>query len=92
MLDPDPRRGQNGRNRDPGFGDDVEVVLVRPVAVVDQIDAGVGRSAGRGRATRVDRDLDVVPVGFIDDGGDLILGDRLDIAPGGIGDLDQVRR
>jgi hypothetical protein len=40
----------------------------------------------------VDRDLDVVPVGFIDDGGDLILGDRLDIAPGGIGDLDQVRR
>jgi hypothetical protein len=38
----------------------------------------------------VDRDLDVVPVGFIDDRGDLVVGDCLDIAPGGIGDLDQV--
>jgi hypothetical protein len=58
--------------------------------VVDQIDAGLGGGAGRGRAARVDRDLDVVPVGFIDDCGDLVLGDRLNIAPGGIGNLDQV--
>ena len=40
------------------------------------------------RITEVDRDFDVVPVRFIDDRRDLVLGDRLDIAPGGVGDID----
>jgi hypothetical protein len=32
----------------------------------------------------VDRDLDIVPVGFIDDGCDFVIGNRLHIAPSGI--------
>ena len=90
VLDPDPRRGQDRRDRDPGLGDDIEVALGREIAVVDQIDSGLGGGAGRSRAARVDRDLDVVPVGLVDDGGDLVIGDGLRVAPGGIGDLDQV--
>jgi hypothetical protein len=38
----------------------------------------------------VDRDLDIAPVGFIDDGCDFVIGNRLHIAPSGIGDLDQI--
>src|SRR5207245_8767461 len=90
VLDPDPRRGQHRRNRHPLLGDDVEVVVARPVAVVDQIDPGLGGSTGRGRATRVYSDLDVVPVGFVEGGRDFVIGDGLHIAPGGSGDLDQV--
>jgi hypothetical protein len=33
VLDPEPRRGRDGRNRDLGLGDDVEVILIRPAAV-----------------------------------------------------------
>src|SRR5712675_988190 len=68
----------------PALGDDVEVALGRPVAVVDQIDTGLGGGAGRGGAARVDGDLDIVPVGFIDDGSDFVIGNRLNIAPSGI--------
>src|SRR6516162_8776745 len=90
VLDPDPGRGQNRRDRHPSLGDNIEVVLARKIAVVDQINTGLGGSAGRGRAARVDRNLYVVPVGFVDDRRDLVIGDRLHIAPGRISDLDQV--
>jgi hypothetical protein len=39
------------------LGDDVEIGLARPVAVVDQIDTRLGGGAGRGRAVRVERDF-----------------------------------
>jgi len=38
----------------------------------------------------VDRDFDIVPVSLIDNGSDLVIGDRLYIAPSRVGDLDQI--
>ena len=38
----------------------------------------------------MDRDLDVVPVRLVDNSGDLVIGDRLYIAPSRVGDLDQI--
>src|ERR1700730_17622402 len=58
--------------------------------MIDQVDVGLGCGAGRSRAARVYRDLDVVPVGFIDDSRDFVIGHGLHIAPGGTGDLDQI--
>ena len=58
--------------------------------MIDQINTGLGGDTGRGRAARVDRNLDIVPVGFADDRRDLVIGNRLHIAPGRIGDFDQV--
>jgi hypothetical protein len=39
VLDPDPGRGQHWRERHPGLGDDVEIVLRCQIRVVDQIPA-----------------------------------------------------
>src|SRR5215831_8678676 len=38
----------------------------------------------------MDRDFDVVPVSLIDNGSDLIIGDRLHVTPSRVGDLDQI--
>jgi hypothetical protein len=88
VLDPDPGRGQHWRERYPGLGDDVEIGLRCQIGMVDQIDAGFSRGAGRGRTARVDRDFDVVPVSLIDNGSDLVIGDRLYIAPSRVGDFN----
>ena len=90
MLDPDPGRGQHWRYRHPGLGDDVEIRLGCQIGVVDQIDAGFGSGAGRGRTARVDGDFDIASVSLIDNGGDLVIGDRLHIPPSRVGDLDQI--
>ena len=58
--------------------------------MVNQIDPGLGRGAGRSRAAGVDCDLDAVPVRLIDDGRHLVLGDCLRVAPGVVGELDQI--
>jgi len=90
VLDPDPGRGQHWRNRHPRLGDDVEIRLGCQIGVVDQIDAGFSRGAGRGRTARVDDDFDVVPVSLVDNKGDLVVGDGLYIAPSRVGDFNQI--
>jgi hypothetical protein len=45
VLDPDPGRGQHGRDRNPTLGDDVEIGLGCQIGMVDQIDSGSGGGA-----------------------------------------------
>ena len=90
MLGADPGRGQHWRDRHPDLGDDVEIRLRRQIGVVDQTDTGFGSGAGRSRTARVDGDFDVVSVSLIDNSGDLVIGDRLHIAPSRVGDFDQI--
>ena len=90
MLGADPGRGQHWRERHPSLGDHVEISLRCEIGVVDQIDAGLSSGAGRSRTARMDRDFDVVSMSLIDNGSDLVIGDGLHVAPGRVGDLDQI--
>ena len=60
------------------------------VSRTDPAVSGFSSGAGRGRTARVNGDFDVVSVSLIDNGGDLVIGDRLYIAPSRVRDLDQI--